>query len=436
MRAGHRACVAESLEERRLFVTEVGVTPLVDTVRFTDSDGTVSTISVRGGTGNLRFIADLVPMQKGRTVTLPAATDLQSITLAPSQPGGTIQSISIRAKGGDGFMNLPQTTINGSLGLFGAKSARLGGTLTIQGACGRFLLGEAADGSSVTFAGGVQQVSVSGDCFADLTINGNRAIDSVTRIVIRSSVRGMWDVDVPVGSVFAGDFEDDWEGDFDDLGSLRSGGDFRGSVSGLSIVGIYARGDFTGSVSANSMRGMYVGGDMTNTNLGFLGEPEDEDDYALEYLTVKGVIDGCVFSSIGSLGDVKAACIKGSIFFAGINAEGLSANNRIPSTPQNFERNTEVRSIKISARSALGFSDNVIAAKVLGKLNLGRVFTLNGGQEFGFGTTMVESASGTLFGSGQDMRFRFTRLGSNADVANQSSAQRLEKGDFRVRLTL
>jgi hypothetical protein len=105
---------------------------------------------------------------------------------------------------------------------------------------------------------------------------------------------------------------------------------------------------------------------------GLLNELEGNDDYALEFLRVKKEIDGVVISSIRSLGDIRAGGIQNSLFFVGINAAGLSAQNRIPNTPHNFERNSRVRSITISACSSVGFSHTVIAAKEIGDLRLGR----------------------------------------------------------------
>jgi hypothetical protein len=403
----------EPLEERRLFVNviEVGPNVGVDTVKFTDADGTRATIRAQGAGGSYAFIADLVPMQKGRTVTLAGTSNLQSVALSPAVPGTTIRSFTISGKGGNGTIDLPQTSVHASVGLFGGKLVHLTGQLDIQGTCGRLLLDAADEGSAITL-GATEEIRISHDSVANLDIGGDRLADVVDHIVIGGHVRGTWNVDIPVRSVLAAAFDDDWDGEFDDVGSFRS------------------RGDFLGDIDGRSFRGFYVGSRMSGVNFGLLDELGGDDDYALRYLTVKKEIDGVVISSVRSLGDVRAGGIQNSLFFVGIDAAGLSPENRIPNTPQNFERNSQVRSITISARSSVGFSDSVIGAKGIGDLRLGRVSTDNGGRPFGIGTTMVRSASGILVGSGHEMKYRFTNLASSQDVAAQTAAQGLQTGDF------
>lgn len=139
-------------------------------LRFTDADGTVATITLKGGTAVVHFAGTNVTQttQKNHSIVV-SGTGLQvsGITATGTSAASTL---TITAKGGDGVLLVGGLTADGGLRSINARTTDLTGTISLGGPIGQLNVGAIGSTSAATLtASTVGHISVAHDAVLDLT---------------------------------------------------------------------------------------------------------------------------------------------------------------------------------------------------------------------------------------------------------------------------
>jgi hypothetical protein len=114
----------------------IGAGTLLKTVQFTDADGTLTTVTVAGGgTADVRFenAGQQAPGKTGVTIVGGQNVQLTGIDVT----GTTSRTkLTITGKGGDGIVNVPTLTTDGSAASAGGKGIAFTGAVSIGGTLG------------------------------------------------------------------------------------------------------------------------------------------------------------------------------------------------------------------------------------------------------------------------------------------------------------
>ena len=154
--------------------TEVGMGQgaQAQSVRFTDSDGTVSTLSVRGGSATVRFNGTSITQALSGRTTVVSGTNVSvgQVVLAGPNPNATVETV-----GGDGKVDIGGITAAGWVRRFSGRGVVLKGASTFDTAVGQLNVAAAADGATIS-APFVRNLRVSGDLAADITAGSINAL--------------------------------------------------------------------------------------------------------------------------------------------------------------------------------------------------------------------------------------------------------------------
>jgi cyclophilin family peptidyl-prolyl cis-trans isomerase len=154
--------------------TEVGMGQgaQAQSVRFTDSDGTVSTLSVHGGSATVRFNGtNITQALSGRTTVISGTNvSVGQVVLAGPNPNATVETV-----GGDGKVDIGGITAAGWVRRFSGRGVVLKGSSTFDTAVGQLNVAAAADGATIS-APFVRNLRVSGDLAADITAGSINAL--------------------------------------------------------------------------------------------------------------------------------------------------------------------------------------------------------------------------------------------------------------------
>ena len=288
-------------------------------LNYTDTDGTVVSVTLKSGTGNLDFTGDnLEAVPTGNIVSiLGSNVELDSIDLAGTTSRG---SLTFRTnRDGDGLASVGSITGDTPLARLSAKTIDLIGQgilMTDSGYIGSLYLHDLSQGADIVmdatdvtrgitisagrldtgtdiivgsylrnltltewvdgsliapWAGSIvvkgnRVYNVAGDFGPDVTLTGldlpaNKAILSSARIK-GSLTGGLWDIDGNVGSIKAANTDSGWTLDAQGyLKSLYATEGLAGDVSALWIGKVYTKGDLAASVNATGQdaRGVSIG---------------------------------------------------------------------------------------------------------------------------------------------------------------------------------
>ncbi len=354
-------------------------------VTFTDGDGTVGTISVRGGSAQVNLSGeDLAETadRRGAAVT-GAVTSIASIVLNGTNSASTV---AVRARGGDGVLEVGDVTgpggvrtlnarslsVNGDVNLGSASRVDLaditGGTLTVGGTTPVAInIAGAADDTNVTSAAPVRSLRAA-------RFGGT---DGVAQTLAAPSIGTL-----NVGSDFAGNLNV-----AGDVRSVRVGGGATGGTwtvvgnLGATTVG----GDLASDVVANTIRSLRAG----------------------------SVTDAAV-RAVSSLGRVTTGNVAGSTFAAAYAGQGLpAAGGGVP------EGGT------IAGLNVRGtFANSAVVAANVGRLNLGTITQGNNGTAFGVAGTSVAAVGGR---DSAGASIRLSRL--------TEPTQSFDREDFEIRVS-
>lgn len=211
-------------------------------------------------------------------------------------------------------------------------------------------------------------------------------------------------------------------------GPLRIGGaglDFHATFG--SIPSIVDTGLFDGTITATSLQKFIVSGPMVDAGLTFTATGTTD----LGQLKAGGGIFGVTITAAGSIGDIIAPTLSGSDFSAGLAT--LPAGQTLPASAADFASPASIHSITLRPRAKMiGFVGSNLAASSIGKLSLGTIQSSNSGKAFGIATTSL----GSLFARdvSRPQTFRFTGVHDPNALAAQMTAEKLNPGDFVIRL--
>ena len=378
-------------------------------VTFTDADGTVANVTLKGGAGTLRFQGVNLSQTNSKAGATVAGTITDvGIVLTGT---GTSGALAVKAGGGDGLINVNSLTSDGGMRSIAGKQVNITGDVTIAGNVGKADFFDVTN-SVMTFGG-------AGGGLA-LSLNNANAVDIVSQIPIRSLkaesfAGGGPDVGVITAPALGSRTVN---GDFGQrlnlagpLGNVKVGGaastflpwsvgggagkvavgstadgfvaDFNGGLASLTV-----NGALTGDIAASTIRSLVVKGDMNNANVTVTGPGA-----ALGKATVSGTILFSRIQATNGIGSVTAGAINGSTIYAGLTTDG----GVLPTTQADL--NPGASSIKsVTVRGSGGaptFVNSNIAARTVGKLNLGVIQVGNGAVPFGVAGDTIASISGT-----------------------------------------
>jgi hypothetical protein len=215
-----------------------------------------------------------------------------------------------------------------------------------------------------------------------------------------------------------------------------------GPLASFGGRGVNATGtlDFNGRVAAATFRDvsaailtapgitrLIVGGSVAGSTI-TLEEPFNPALPALGSLLVRGAISNSKISTAGSIGVVKASGLIDSGVFA-----GTTGTDPFPSTAAGYVADATIRSVTLKSATAATFQNSVVAARHLGRINLGGVTTSNGGTPFGLASDTIAFLAATA-PTGQ--KVKLTKLDDPAALAARLATVDFPFGDFQIRLVL
>jgi hypothetical protein len=438
--------VQESFDVRVGFVdVAIGEGTPARTVTYTDADGTVGTITATGGSATISFAGTAITQTpNGRNIAI-AGTAVEADLITAT--GGT-PSITVRGRGGADQRLVVNGIRGGAIRSFAGREVILRGNSDIAGGIGRLdlfqtqdatiTLGAPADArlqptitltaaedtditsasairsirfgawtsgdteSDVITAPAVGQLQSDGDFAGVLTLNGGTTGSTLASARIKGAATGTWSVQGSVGNVSLGSTSAAW------LGS------FGGPIGAVAVAG-----DLAGTLNAASVRSLRAGS-LTGANI-TLVQPSAAGAVALGSLNAKGAISNTNIRAAGAdIGAVSALSIANSTLYAGVNpAEGAA----LPDAATDFVAPATIRTETVRNRAAASFVNSDIAARTLGRMNLGVINTANGGVPFGIAAETIASVSAA---DAAGARLRYARLDDAADSK--------ESADFNVRV--
>ncbi len=182
------------------------------TLSFTDADGTVVMLSLRGATGVLTFSGDVPQLVNDRRPFVDGANLLlERIDLNDATDRATL---TITTRGGDGSAFVNGISVNGSLRSLSARGITLAGNLHASGAISALTLGNVLTGRRITLGGddATRAVSITLQEVVDLELASGAPI---SRLMVQS-----WQTETDGGALVTST-----------LGSLTSKGDFDADVA-------------------------------------------------------------------------------------------------------------------------------------------------------------------------------------------------------------
>lgn len=160
-------------------------TPAARFLRFTDADGTVATITLKGGTAVVHFTGTDVTETTLKNHSIQVSgTGLQvsGITATGTSAASTL---TINAKGGDGVLMVGGLTADGGLRSINARTTDLTGIVSLGGPLGQMNVGAIGSGDAATLtASTVGRISVAHDAVLNLTTA------SVQSFTVKGSLHG------------------------------------------------------------------------------------------------------------------------------------------------------------------------------------------------------------------------------------------------------
>lgn len=374
-------------------------------VAFTDADGTVGKLSLKGpGTAAVTF--------DGTDLTLETARNRASVTGTPAgisaieiTGGSSATSLTISGKGGaDGAVNLGGLTADSALRSISARSATFTGALAVAGSLGKLDLG-VTDAATITIGG------AAADRPASVTFGAARGLNLTSQAPLRSVKAGAF---LTAASETAGTIT------APALATLTSQGDF---VQNVNVAGpirsVNVSGNFTGFVQADSISSVRVRGDMTGSSVAstraFAAREKP-----IGRVTVGGAVTNSIIRAAGNIASVSVGSINASTIFAGIaNTNGVTI---VPDDPTDFAAPAALA--RFSAKTST--ADTILGAFSIGRVSLGELTPSNGGNPLGLGADTIAGVAASIAGS----RFSLRRIDTQADVDAQTAGLVLE--DFHV----
>ncbi len=412
-------------------------------ITYTDAGGAVATITLNKGQANVFFGGGSGAFSagkggKGIVVTLTGGLVISDVVASNTTAASVL---SLKTAGNKGIVTLQGLSDAGILGKFIAKNANLDGTIdtttinvaglgTLQLASantsiirlgnlfapGTTILTGAVTDSLINSTGAIKSLkaaswtntdnanqaisapsigvmTISGDFDPNLILSGSStALPTLgTAKVLGHLGAGEWDITGNARSITAGTATTSWAANVSGTLSaltIKSGGlasDVNaGALGNMSILG---GGALTSVVTAANAKTIKVTGALTGATLNLTGAGT-----TLKSLIATGGISASTITTGGDILSIVAASLTDSTIDAGTTATLASA------TLANLGGAT-LRSIRLTAKPGVAFSNSQIVAHTITSASIGVVSTSNGGTTEGLGAAAYKTVSATVNGA-------------------------------------
>jgi peptidyl-prolyl cis-trans isomerase A (cyclophilin A) len=372
------------------FVAAVGGTQVslgdganAQVVQFIDDEGTVSRLTVKGGTAAVQFTGnDVAQSPADKKLIVVNGTDLTVSNLILT---GKNPSVTLKTTGGDSRVAFNAITADGPVRGVTGSSIVLTGPAVFNNAVGRLTLGRSERGSIT--------INRSGSAgFVEPLITIGDAVD--TNITSQAPLK------LRLGSWTATD-----SGIY--------------AITTPAIRTMVVNGNFDGQLAVSG-NGQRVGSPaVANARIG--GVLSGLWDVGSLNTLRAGSIDQAVIRAVSTIGSVLTGSINQSTIFAGLPSD--APPKTLPAASADLGTGS-IRSFAIVGRSTTPqFVGSNIAASSLGRMNLGTVQENHSGAAFGLAASTVASLS-ALTSAGQPIRA--------ARLTDPSVS--IDQGDFEVRV--
>jgi peptidyl-prolyl cis-trans isomerase A (cyclophilin A) len=364
-------------------------------IRFTDADGTRTTLSLTGpGNANVQFngtvTSESLTKAGIRTVT-GTGLSIASISLT----GTTAASaLNVTGAGGNGMVEIGTISAAGDLRAINATRGALSGNLTTAGSVSRITL-NSATGATITIGGTGGSVALAISSASGEAIASSEAISSVqSSSWLAASGGSTAQFSAPsIGRITV---------------TRQLNANF--ATGNLSTVNA---GSVTPSTwSLNGTLGTLSAGSITGLNLTAA---------AIGRINDRGAAAQDVVSSAGNITAISALGMTGTRIDAGnptLDSNGL---------PTAFPTSATIRTVTVGRG---GFSNSTIGAQSFGNVSLGAVASSNGGTPFGIGAHQIKLLTATVDGK----RLTLRNPGSESDVAAALSNAGIAANDLVIRI--
>jgi hypothetical protein len=196
--------------------------------------------------------------------------------------------------------------------------------------------------------------------------------------------------------------------------------DFNGRVGAATFRDVSAA-----TITAPGITRLTVGGSIVGSTLS-LEEPFNPVLPALGTLAVRGTIANSRISAAGSIGSVRAAGLIDSGIYA-----GTTGAEPFPSTAASYASDAAIRSVALKSATDAAFQNAVVAARRLGRINLGVVNTADNGTPFGVAADTIATLTATA-PTGE--KLKLLKLDDPSALTAKLSTLNFPFGDLQVRL--
>jgi cyclophilin family peptidyl-prolyl cis-trans isomerase len=353
-------------------------------VSYTQSDGTQTTVSMKGnGTGvlTLNGVSLSQTVSKGKVaVTGEAAATSLVVTGTDAKT-----SLTISTKGGTGVSNLGGLTTDGAVKSISGKRVRLTGAMAVAGAASSIALGDIT-GTSLTVGGSAADKAMTlslgtltnASIVAGSPIKSLKVVSAVNTDTTADNISAAGITSVSSSGDFAATVNLSGE---NNLRSMKVGGNLTGNVTAHQIGTISVKGDASGVL----ITATHGASEVVTAG----GNPDSKGNQGIQSVKVGGTINGSTISTGATIGSVSSAAVTGALVVAG--APNISA---IPTQPSDIPEPASILSFKTKA-----FSSSFVIARNLGKISAGTIAINNNTNQFGFFGDTIGSLSATTNGT-------------------------------------
>jgi len=324
---------------------------------YTDTDGTTTTVTIKGGTATVFFSGDNIQEQfstKGVTVT---GQNLEIVEIALADTT-TSSSLTFTTKGGDGFSSVGKISGDDPLGKLTGKGIDLTG-----------------EGVVMTGDGYINTIDIHGtQNGADLILPGTQSASGIT---VKAGTLGTG-TNIELGSGLKSLTATQWDG-----GALIAPWAFKITISsdfGADLI-------LSGSISvAQTLGALTVKGNIQGGDWDIWGN--------VGKISVTGAMDNVEMRATGNVTSLTTAALRHSTIFAGVRDEV----EELPASLNDFEVVAEIKTLTIkgiSGSTEPSFVDSRVGARSLGKVSLKAVKTDNEDIPFGFAADKITSYTRT-----------------------------------------
>ncbi len=367
------------------FSVNIGAGQSFKTVRFTDADGTLVTITWHGaGSAAVSFNGTSIQEAGKKGIANLAGTGMSISSINGTGTNGG-SAITVTTHGGNGLADLGSFNADGAMKAVTAKTMNLTGNLSAGGSIAHLLLASAQNGSITLGSGAPAAIQV-----------GSATSENITS-------------GAPINSIIS----NNWSSP--------------SSLSAPSVKQIKIAHDASFSLSAAQLTSLSVKGTLHDSTLTLTGPATSAFDVGS--LTA-GAVTGTTINSTGNIKMVSAGSMSGSNVYAGVGT--LAAGQTLPSKASDFTSQATIATVKIKPSATADFSNSNIAAATLNHLSLGTASFANSGKPFGVVGQRISSLSATDAATHKHLQLHNVTIA--VSLSNQLAAQGIGLQDMVIKI--